>query len=517
MQAAATLGALPGPVRQALRVPAPPGSALPEAVRQWCTRLVDAPPIRHRLLASCLRNPLWTEWPVWCAAVCRRMGYATTLVYSTTVLRRIYGARAVHHRFLGPVQAIPDIELFDLDTAPTSPEQADRFRAAAEDWAPVALAYDLHIEEENILHERKRHRRALDAYVQTTTQRGAALAGLLDRRGNEFSRFLLYSGLIGESPLLLRAALAAQLTTVCVENWAWRPGHMIYNVNAPALDYNIQGWMAHLGPWDAAREKEIQAYLKFQDGDDFGNQTWLNNFYNVQKARLSSELPPRLQHFLAGDSPIFLLTPNVVGDSSTLRRETIFTGMRSWLRETIAWFRDRPNLKLIIRAHPAERWIGMKCGVFMAQVAHEFSRGLPNVFIIDSAEKTNTFSLLPFARAGLVWLSSVGVDMVVRGVPTLCAASPKYAGLGIVTEPPSQAAYFAQLEQWVQHQERPRPEQILAGKRYMHLVFKGFSFEATDPQFNPECSRLPDGNLPADANRFYRILAGLDAPPDRPA
>ena len=39
----------------------------------------------------------------------------------------------------------------------------------------------------------------------------------------------------------------------------------------------------------------------------------------------------------------------------------------------------------------------------------------PNIYILPSSDSTNTFSLVPYLRAGLVWLSSAGVDLVVRG------------------------------------------------------------------------------------------------------
>jgi hypothetical protein len=185
------------------------------------------------------------------------------------------------------------------------------------------------------------------------------------------------------------------------------------------------------------------------------------------------------------------------------------------VKEIVNWFRDRPDLRLIVRAHPGERWVGTKCVIYMAEVARSAAGAAPNVLVIDSDEKTNTFSLVPFARAGLVWLSSTGVDFVVRGLPSAAAARPKYSGMGIVEEPRSRAEYFEILERWARGQERPARPQIEAGKRYLHAIFKGFSFEASARNYRATGLRM--GAMPnqVEHDRFFRILAGDEAMPDR--
>jgi len=350
--------------------------------------------------------------------------------------------------------------------------------------------------------------------VSRIESRSAALDLFLQSK-KDFQRVFCSSGLIAESKTMLEALRRAGQETVCLEGWAWRPGHMIYNLNDPALDYNVSGWLSALGPWDEGKEKEIDAYLRFLDGEKRADNDWLENFYLIQRSNVSGNLAPELRRFVEGDAPLFLLAPNVIGDSSTLRRETIFPSMQTWLRETISFFKTRRELKLVIRAHPAERWIGDKCVVFLAEQSRKLSEGVPNIFVIDSSDKVNTFSLLPFTRAGLVWLSSAGVDFVVRGVPTVCAALPKYHGLEIVREPRTRQEYFDQIDCWAARTERPTAAQIQAGKRYLHLVFKGFSFEATGRNYRATGCRLGEMPNQAEHDRFYRILAGEEKMPDR--
>jgi len=488
-----------------------PGNAA-QALAQWRAAMVGLRPVRGRILITALRNATWIEWAVYCACVIRRLGFETTLVFDGEQIRKLYPRRTLQRDFWSAVKEIPGIELIDLRAQAVAADVLSQWRAVAEEWAPVALAYDLHVEEHDVCLARETHASRWTEFVC----RAAMLAAGLERflRSCRFHRAFCYSGLIGESKLLLDVLRAADVETVCLEGWAWRPGHMIYNLNAAALEYNVAGWMHSLGEWDEAKEAEVNAYLKFLDGNRSEDSDWLNNFYRIQRDNISASMPEGLRQFLQGDAPVFLLAPNVIGDSSTLRRETIFPSMQVWTEEVVRWFAARPHLKLIIRAHPAERWIGAKCVIFMGEVARRAAQSVPNVFVIDSGEPLNTFSLLPFAQVGLVWLSSAGVDFVVRGLPTIVAAKPKYTGLGIAEEPETREAYFRLLERWAAQPHRPSLYQITQGKRYLHMVFRGFSFEAGARNFR--ATQLRVGQMPNqdEHDRFYSIIVGDEPMPD---
>jgi len=482
-----------------------------QALEQWLAALGELPPVRGRILITALRNPTWIEWAAYCACIARQSGYEATLVYDGELVRRFYPQGRFGRNFFRGLHRIPGIELVDLLAKGENLAPSPGLLAEAEEWAPVALAYDYHVEEHDIRTQKEKYHTAWSSFVSRASTLAAGLDHFL--QGRSFHRALCYSGLISESKLLLGILRGHNIQTVCLEGWAWRPGHMIYNLNAPALEYNVLGWMRSLGDWDAKKEQEVNAYLRFLDGK-VQDAAWLNNFYRIQRDELSASLSEPLRSFVAGDAPVFLLAPNVIGDSSTLRRETIFPSMQVWIEQVIRWFGERPQFKLVVRAHPAERWIGSKCAIYIGDVARRAAEGMPNVHVIDSAESVNTFSLIPFARAGLAWLSSAGVDFVVRGLPTVVAARPKYTGLGIVDEPASAEAYFELLEKWSVQATRPEPKQILQGKRYLHMVFKGFSFEAGGRDYRATGLKLGSMLNQPEHDRFYRILFGDEPMPD---
>jgi hypothetical protein len=444
------------------------------------------------------------------------MGIRTTILYSRS---QVCGAEPQwipsKWRFWTGITAIPDVALIDIDTwTDLSPTNCPGIEAAVNAIVSAAVAYDRHIEEQDIVDNPLIFGADVDALRARNLRAGHGLYELLKRE--RFDSFILMSGLVGETPGLLHAARESAQTTVCLEGWAWRAGHMIYNHNAPALEYNVKGWLEALGPWDAAKEREVDEYLKFVDGAKASDATWLENFYRVQRDSVSATLPERVRAFVTAPGTLLLATPNVVGDSSMLSRERCFRGQRDWLEQLIAHVRTRPHMRLIVRAHPAEQWVGpAKCTVRTGDLATRLAGGAANVLVIGSEEPVNTFSLLPFASAGLVYLSSAGAEMTARGLPVIAAGRPKYEGLGIVEEPLDSSAYCALLDAVTSEPIRPSAARVVAAKRYLHLVFRGFSYSAQGSDFRAMSLDLDCPDSPAEHDTFFRIIAGRERGPDQ--
>ena len=488
------------------------------ALDRWLASIDSKPlpAINGHVLLSALRNPTWIEWAGYAACVMRRMGIRTTILYSRS---QVCGAEPqwipLKWQFWPGITAIPDVALIDIDTwTDLSPTNCPGLEAAVNAIVSAAVAYDRHIEEQDIVDNPSTFGADVDALRARNLRAGNGLYELLKQE--RFDSFILMSGLIGETPGLLHAARESAQATVCLETWAWRTGHMIYNHNAPALEYNVKGWLDALGPWDAVKEREVDEYLKFVDGAKASDASWLESFYRVQRAAISASLTERVRAFVTEPGTILLAAPNVVGDSSMLARERCFRSQRDWLEKLIAYVRARPHLRLVVRAHPAEQWVGpVKCKIRIGDLASRLAADAPNVLVIGSEETVNTFSLLPFANAGLVYLSSAGSEMTARGLPVIAAGRPKYEGLGILDEPLDAIAYFAAIDAVHFAPRRPSAARIVAAKRYLHLVFRGFSFRAQSADFRAMGLDLDHPDSRAEHDTFFRIIAGRERGPDQ--
>ncbi len=66
--------------------------------------------------------------------------------------------------------------------------------------------------------------------------------------------------------------------------------------------------------------------------------------------------------------PVVLLAANVIGDSLTLGRQIFTASMTEWLQRTVGYFSTRPDVQLVVRIHPGERYTS---GPSVADVVHQ--------------------------------------------------------------------------------------------------------------------------------------------------
>jgi hypothetical protein len=481
-----------------------------QALEQWVSHLKVLPETKGKVLISSLRNNTWIEWAAYAACVIRQMGYTSTLIYKGSEVASLYKAPAYFNFWTG-VKKIPGIDLVDIEELDYDESVFKSYYSSDDKMLNAALAYDYKVEADDIKNNHEEFKYELERFKTEASSSAARLEKFLTT--NKFYQFILYSGIIGDTSFLLSAAQKQQQKTVCVEGWGWREGHMIYNFNEPAVEYNIQGWLKYFGKWNKKKEAEMKEYFGFLEGQEAKGE-WLKSFYSVQMAKIDSEIPEHILEFLRKEGNTYLLACNVIGDSSLLNRETIFLSHKEFIKETIAYFKQHKEHKLIIRVHPGEEWVKGKVKIKLGEFSTNESKGLENVLVINSDEKLNTFTLIPYLNAGLVWLTSAGADLVARGVPVIAAAKPKYHGLGIVEEPRTKKEYFGLLDEYTSEKLTPSNQQVVKAMEYLYVVFKGFSFEAQGRSFRAMTCKF--NNMPSqeEHDRFYRILLEEDKAPD---
>lgn len=478
------------------------------ALLSWTHNLRASDQDKGTILMTALRNGTWIEWAVYAAFVLKQLGYSSTLIYRKSEVASLYA----NSSFWESVSSLPFIRLVDIDESAADPAIVDQYSGKKPLFLYDALAYNHHLEREDIIRDVAKYQQELRTLIIDSAKAYTTVKRLA--KENTYHRFICYSGLIQTTPTILRAGIESGMQTVCVEGWSWREGHVIYNFNQPALEYNIRGWMKYYG-WGDEQEKTVEEYLHFQNGKKADKKSWLKSFYNVQQSNIDENVSGEVDAFLKKYPDSFLLAPNVIGDSSTLNRETIFEGIQSWMTEVIAYFKDHPQYSLIIRAHPAEVWAKSKVKIKLGDWAEKLSAGCDNILVIKGENPINTFYLLPKIKCGLVWLSSIGVDLVVRGIPVICAAQPKYSGLGFVHEPDTKDSYFKLISKVAKGEKYTTTDEEKAmAKKYLYVVFKGFSYPAQGKDYSARTLRLNEMPQQETHDHFYKILTGEEKRPD---
>ena len=175
------------------------------------------------------------------------------------------------------------------------------------------------------------------------------------------------------------------------------------------------------------------------------------------------------------ERPLALLATNVLGDSLTLGRQRISETMAEMIVKTVDYFIQHPEAQLLVRVHPGE----LKThGTSMVEVLESAYPSLPeNIHIIRPEDKTNTYDLMEIADLGLVYTTTVGMEMAMSGLPVIVTGKTHYAEKGFTLDPSTWSEYESMLDTVLADPKAARlsDSQMEQAWLYAYLFFFEFS------------------------------------------
>jgi hypothetical protein len=404
-------------------------------------------------------------------------------------------------RVLAPLRALVDVvSLRDFHSNEVLP-------AALEDAVHIGASYDVmyslqteEVDRDSALYRLRieRNRRACQAsmaYFQTHSPDAA----------------LIPNGLVTELGMFQRAASFLKVPTVTYEFNDQREQIWIAQDDVVMKQDTEDLWRARGSEplTEEAREK-IQAFEEARQGA---------RIY-AKGTRLWQDAPAQGAETLRGrlgldGRPVVLVATNVLGDSLTLGRNIFASSMAEWIEKTVKYFVERPTAQLVVRVHPGERLIK---GPSLTRVIDRAAPGKPeHIHVIGSAESINTYDLMALADLGLVYTTTVGMEMAMRGVPVIAAGWTHYRDRGFALAPSSWAEYFSMLDEVLQAPDAHRltGKQVDAAWKYGYLFFfeYPFDFPWRLMHFWKDMDEWPLGRVfseegQAAFGRTFRYLAG---------
>ena len=171
------------------------------------------------------------------------------------------------------------------------------------------------------------------------------------------------------------------------------------------------------------------------------------------------------------DRPVILLATNVMGDSLTLGRQAFTKSMADWIIRTIQYFIQTEGIQLVIRIHPGE------ARVEHGSIHEMIQRMLPvlpeHIHVIGPLEEVNTYDLMDLASLGLVYTTTVGLEMALRGIPVVVAGRTHYRNRGFTHDPSSWVNYFKELNLLMEDLQsfQLTEDQVKLAWKYTYLFF----------------------------------------------
>ncbi|RPI23772.1 MAG: hypothetical protein EHM70_22105 [Chloroflexota bacterium] len=131
--------------------------------------------------------------------------------------------------------------------------------------------------------------------------------------------------------------------------------------------------------------------------------------------------------------------------------------MTGWLQRTARFFAGRPDVQLVARIHPGEL---ITKGPSVANVVRSTLPELPeHIHLVPADAKINTYDIVEIADLGLVYTTTVGLEMVMSGVPVIAVGKTHYRGKGFTLDPDSWDSYFDLLSRFLAAPAQFTPDQ----------------------------------------------------------
>ncbi len=218
-------------------------------------------------------------------------------------------------------------------------------------------------------------------------------------------------------------------------------------------------------PLTEEQEERIRALFAARRG----GKLWANFARRWQNAPSAGGEQARAALNLDPRRPVFLLATNVLGDSLVLGREIFTPSLAEWVRQTVRYFSRHPEAQLVVRIHPGEQRTE---GTSLAEVVRP-EMG-PNIRLVPADSPLNTYDLIEIADAGLVFTTTVGLEMAMSGLPVVVAGRTHYRQRGFTFDPETLDDYFRILDALIADPARHRPDEArvrLAWKYAYHFFF----------------------------------------------
>jgi capsular polysaccharide export protein len=174
-----------------------------------------------------------------------------------------------------------------------------------------------------------------------------------------------------------------------------------------------------------------------------------------------------IQDYKARGRKVFVLFSHLFYDTPVDDESPSFNGMGDWIKETVKYFSGKEDL-LLIKPHPSELRKDLPKKAPNETVA-SFLRDttLSKNIIILEPRLFAVKDLSPFISCGLIWRSSVALELTFLGIPCIIAGKPYYTELDFSLASDKED-YFRMIKQ--SHEIQATDKQRIDVARYVYLL-----------------------------------------------
>jgi hypothetical protein len=214
-------------------------------------------------------------------------------------------------------------------------------------------------------------------------------------------------------------------------------------------------------PLNKEEEQELNRFLNKRIKGEEGDTA----FYEFSKRNKNLEKMFNIDKYEKN----FFIFPNVPWDRSIalIGEKIAFEDVYKWISSTIELFREKSNLQLIIKIHPAEAATGKSEKTLLDYINEKYPNLPSNIRTIHPKTDIGPYSLFPFIDVGIVCNGTIGLEMALNNIPVVVTGKVHYHGKGFTHDVSTEKEYSETLMRNI----TPLENQQTLAKIYAYFFF----------------------------------------------
>ena len=389
--------------------------------------------------------------------------YPTYYFETPPTIGYLYWLRSM--RRIVPRISHPYLKLIDLDTVEPCPA-TDAMREVAALQARMDASYVL-LRERTHIDTDPTDQRAYEFRLARNLEAVTKVARLLNT--NRYNRVFVVNGAILEFGAVFGYVARQGLPTVTLEVG---PGNVMVANGRSVMNMDTSDMWKRDEPHILSDERRMRVHGLIERRQQPATKgVTLDEF---QLAAVTPAEQTRAQLGLRPDLPVVLICPNVPFDAAYfVEGKRCFSFMSEWLTKTVRHLAGRNDCQVVVRSHPAEPYY--RTSETTVSLIREILPNLPaHVQVIPPEFPVSTYAIMEIADLGVVYWSTTGLEMAMRGLPVVCGVPALYYNSkGFTLDPATPEEYFAHIDRIIRnpHAHRLTPRQVELAWCYADMFF----------------------------------------------
>jgi hypothetical protein len=284
---------------------------------------------------------------------------------------------------------------------------------------------------------------------------------------------LLFNGRMGVTRVALELAKARGIRTLCEER-GYVPGRLMLFDNANCLDFQALGAL-----WAAWRDVPLSAPEIGEIGGTLADR-WHGRSADISQfsAALGATRNAVAGLGLDPARPTWALYTSSLDEAADLDTTgEPFPSQYAWIDATVAFVAARPELQLVIRIHPnagSRKSLGRN-DQDLAYFAALAARLPANVRLVPSDSAFGSYDLALAATLGLIWRSTIGLEMAAMGRPVIRVGNGPLGFAGFMGAAASPDDYVSLLAAAAGDPPAPELNRAIQAWRFAYIFFYRWS------------------------------------------